>query len=368
MDSSTRADVSNDRFYARTFALVTVFALGLAFFRIVEPFVGPLMWAAFLAFLFHPLHARFTRRLRNREQLSSFLLTLFVFVLFIGPLTALSAAFAAQTGDLLQFVQSTVADQARNNVSNLDAVPGVGPLLKWLESSFGINVAQVRGWLSVGAQNLLQMIASLGGKVFLGAIGTVIGFALMLFVLFFFLRDGVKMWNILRELIPMAETSKQRLFDHLAAVTRAVVYGSGLTALIQGALVGIAFAIVGLPSPVVFAVITALAALLPFAGSGLVWLPATIVLAVQQRWGAALFMLLWGALLVSLVDNFVRPWLVSGRAEVGTLTVFIGVLGGIAAFGTIGLIVGPVILALILALLQFTLEVRRGRAASVHTP
>ncbi|MET0986759.1 MAG: AI-2E family transporter [Steroidobacteraceae bacterium] len=368
MDSSTRADGSNDRFYARTFALVTVVALGLAFVRIIEPFVVPLMWAAFLAFLFHPLHVRITKRLHNREQLSSLLLTLFVFVLFIGPLTALSAAFAAQAGDLLQFVQSTVADQTKNNVSGLDAVPGLGAALKWLESTFGINIAQVRGWFSVGAQDMLQTIASLGGKVFLGAIGTVIGFALMLFVLFFFLRDGEKMWNTLRELIPMSETSKQRLFDHLAAVTRAVVYGSGLTALLQGALVGIAFAIVGLPSPVVFAVITALAALLPFAGSGVVWLPATIVLAAQQRWGAALFMLLWGAVLVSLVDNFIRPWLVSGRAEVGTLTVFIGVLGGISAFGTIGLIIGPVILALIIALLQFTLEVRRGRSASVHTP
>lgn len=368
MDSSTRADASRDRFYARTFALVTVFALGFAFFRIIEPFVGPLMWAAFLAFLFHPLHVRFTKRLRNREQLSSLLLTLFVFALFIGPLTALSAAFAAQAGDLLHYVQSTVADQARSNVSGLDAVPGLGPALKWLESSFGIDTAQVRGWISIGARNLLQTIASLSGKVFLGALGTVIGFALMLFVLFFFLRDGVKMWDTLRELIPMSEASKQRLFDHLAAVTRAVVYGSGLTALVQGALVGIAFAIVGLPSPVVFAVITALAALLPFAGSGVVWIPATIVLAAQQRWGAAIFMLVWGALLVSLVDNFLRPWLVAGRAEVGTLTVFIGVLGGISAFGTIGLIIGPVILALIIALLQFTLEMRRGHAPPVHTP
>lgn len=368
MDSSTRADASHDHFYARTFALVTVFALGVAFFRIIEPFVGPLMWAAFLAFLFHPLHVRFTRRLRNREQLSSFLLTLLVFVLFIGPLTALSAAFAAQAGDLLQFVQSTVADQAKNNVSGLDAVPGVGPALKWLDDTVGINTAQLREWMSAGARNMLQSIASLGGKVFLGAIGTVIGFALMLFVLFFFLRDGEEMWNTLRELIPMAEASKQRLFDHLAAVTRAVVYGSGLTALIQGALVGIAFAIVGLPSPVVFAVITALAALLPFAGSGVVWLPATLVLAAQQRWGAAIFMLVWGALLVSLVDNFIRPLLVSGRAEVGTLTVFIGVLGGISAFGTIGLVIGPVILALIIALLRFTLAVRRGHDASVHTP
>ena len=148
MDSSTRADASNDRFYARTFALVTVFALGFAFFRIIEPFIGPLMWAAFLAFLFHPLHMRFTQRLRNRKQLSSILLTLFVFLLFIGPLTALSAAFATQAGELLHFVQSTVADQAKSNVSGLDAVPGIGPAVKWLDDTFGIDMAQLRGWFS----------------------------------------------------------------------------------------------------------------------------------------------------------------------------------------------------------------------------
>ena len=144
---------------------------------------------------------------------------------------------------------------------------------------------------------------------------------------------------------------------------RALVYGTGLTALIQGALVGIAFLIVGLPSALVFGVIAALAALLPFGGTALVWIPAAIVLAAQGRWGATIFMVLWGALLVSLVDNIVRPMLVSGRAPVGTLTVFVGVLGGIAAFGAIGLFLGPVVLALIIALLQFAIEQRRAEEA-----
>jgi predicted PurR-regulated permease PerM len=357
---------SGDRFYARTFALVTFLALTLAFYQIVRPFAVPLLWAAFIAFLFYPIHVRLSRRLGNRPQASALLLTVLVFILLIGPLTALSAAFAAQAGDLLQFVQSTVADQARSNVSRLSAVPGLGTVLQWLEDT-GIDTTQLRGWFSSSARSVLQALASLGGKVFLGAIGTVVGFVLMMFVLFFFLRDGGEMWNTVRALIPMSEPSKQRLFDHLAAVTRAIVYGSGMTALLQGTLVAIAFALVGLPSPIVFGVITALAALLPFAGSGLVWIPAAIVLAAQQRWGAALFIVLWGALLVSLVDNFIRPMLVSGRAEVGTLTVFIGVLGGMSAFGAIGLVLGPVVLALILALLRFILEIRTGRTETAQS-
>jgi predicted PurR-regulated permease PerM len=122
--------------------------------------------------------------------------------------------------------------------------------------------------------------------------------------------------------------------------------------------VGIGFAIVDLPSPVVFGVVAAIVALLPIGGTALVWVPATIVLAVQGRYGSALFMLLWGALLVGLVDNFLKPLLISGRAEVPTLAAFLGVLGGLAAFGPIGMFLGPVILALAIALVRWAEENR----------
>lgn len=349
-----------DRFYARTFALVTCLVLGLALFKIVQPFLGPLLWAIFIAFLLYPLHVRLTTRLRGKRQWSAALLTVLTFIVIIGPLTALSAAFAAQVGDLLQLVQDKVGGQSMGNVLNLANVPWVQDALGWLNRMFNIDLAQIRTWFAQGSREALQSLASLGGRAFIGAVGTVVGFVLMEFMLFFFVRDGEEMITTLRELIPMAESYKAKLFDHLAAVTRAMVYGTGLTALIQGALVGISFLIVSLPSPVVFAVVAALVGLLPFGGTALVWGPAALLLAVQGRWGAAIFMLIWGTVLVSLVDNVVRPMLVSGRANVGTLTVFIGVLGGLAAFGAIGLFLGPVILALIIALIRFMLEIRRA--------
>jgi predicted PurR-regulated permease PerM len=362
--TSPAAPPENDRFYTRTFALVTALVLGYALFRIVSPFLGPLLWALFVAFLLHPLHVRLTAALRGRAQLSALLLTLLTFVVIIGPLTGLSAAFAAQVGQLLQTVQSTVADQTRQNVLDLTNVPWIADTVAWLDRTVGVNLAQVRAWLSEGSRELLQSLASLTGKVFLGAVGTVVGFVLMQFVLFFFIRDGEQMMITTRDLIPMSEDYKKRLFEHLASVTRAMVYGTGLTALIQGTLVGLAFLFVGLPSSIVFGVLAALAALLPFGGTALIWIPATIVLAVQGRYGAAIFMFVWGALLVSLVDNVVRPMLVAGRAQVGTLTVFIGVLGGLAAFGAIGLFLGPVVLALIIALVRFVLEIRRAEAVA----
>jgi predicted PurR-regulated permease PerM len=127
---------------------------------------------------------------------------------------------------------------------------------------------------------------------------------------------------------------------------------------VQGALVGIAFLITGLPSPVVFGVIASLLALLPAGGTALVWIPAVLVLLAQDRWGMAIVMLVIGVF-SSSVDNVLRPLLISGRAEVSTLTVFIGVLGGTAAFGPIGLFLGPVVLALIIALMRFAQDQRR---------
>jgi predicted PurR-regulated permease PerM len=357
-----------DRFYARSFALATTLVLGYAFFRIVKPFLGPLLWALFIAFLLYPLHLRLTTRFKRRPQTSALLLTTLTLLIVLGPLTALSAAFAAQVGDLLQYAQTTVADQTRANVFNLTDAPLVRDLIGWLDRMFGVNLAQVRGWAMEASRSVLQSLASLGGKVFLGAVGTVVGFVLMVFMLFFFIRDGEEMVATARELIPMSQAYKAKLFNHLAGVTRAMVYGTGLTALLQGILVGVAFLIVGLPSPVVFGVLAALAALLPIGGTALVWAPAAIVLAVQGRWGAAVFVAIWGALLVSLVDNVVRPMLVAGRAAVGTLTVFIGVLGGIAAFGAIGLFLGPVVLALIIALVRFMLEIRRAEATATGLP
>jgi predicted PurR-regulated permease PerM len=248
-------------------------------------------------------------------------------------------------------------------VLNLANVPWIRQGLDWLDSTLDVDLAQLQTWIAQGSKETLQTLASLTGNAFIGAIGTVVGFVLMQFMLFFFIRDGGEMMQTARELIPMAEPHKAKLFDHLAAVTRAMVYGTGLTALIQGTLVGISFLIVNLPSPVVFGVIAALVALLPFGGTALVWGPAALVLAIEGRWGATIFMLIWGTVLVSLVDNVVRPMLVSGRANVGTLTVFIGVLGGLAAFGAIGLFLGPVVLALIIALIRFRLEMRRAEKA-----
>jgi len=223
-----------------------------------------------------------------------------------------------------------------------------------------VDTEQLHGWLMSGLQALLQGLVAVSGAFVVGALNALVALAIMLFLLFFFLRDGERMLATAVRLIPMRPARRGELVDHVAAVTRAVVFGSLLTALVQGVLVGIGFALVGLPSPVVFGAIAAVASLIPFVGTALVWVPAVAVLFLQGRWVAALFLAAWSVAVVSSADNVVRPLFISGRAQISTLPVFLGLLGGVTAFGPIGLVVGPVVVALTLTLLRFAEEARAG--------
>jgi len=344
-------------FYARAFALIGLLVLGYLLYLVLLPFFAPIAWALFIAFLLYPLHRWLTRKLGGRAALSAVFLTILVFLLLIGPLTGLGAAFGKQAADLTRHVQQLVVDNKPATPSDLESLPVIGPAVVWLQDTAGVSLAQIQAWGIEAAQALAKALATLGRAAFLGALGTVVGFALMMFILFFAIRDGRGWMETARELVPMSAPERARLFEHLGSVTRAMVYGTGVTALVQGALVAIAFAVVGLPSPVVFGVLASLAALVPMVGTPVVWVPALIVLAAQGRWGAALFMLIWGAFVVT-IDNFLRPWLVSGKAQIGALTVFIGVLGGVAGFGPIGIFLGPLVLATAIALVRFSLEMQ----------
>jgi predicted PurR-regulated permease PerM len=197
---------------------------------------------------------------------------------------------------------------------------------------------------------------SSGGSVLLGALGTVVSFALMLFVLFFVLRDGREVSRRLVAQLPIESTQRGRLWRHIVDVTRAVFIGVGLTAMAQGTLVGIGFWIAGLPGALVFGVIAALFALIPMVGTAIVWAPGALFLAATGRHWMALFMVIWGVVVVGLADNILRPLLISGRADVPTLAVFIGVLGGLQAFGFVGLFLGPIVLGMLVALFRLRCE------------
>ena len=344
-------------FYARVFTLAVAAALGYALFLIFAPFAGAICWAVFLAFLLFPLNTRLRRRLRGRAALAAAVLTVLVLLGVLLPFSALSVEFVAQIAALSGQLQAAAAKVDVHSVADLQQFPWVASMDAWLATHFHVSTQTVQSWLVEGTHTMLEHAAGIGGSVFLGTVNSLFGMALTLVLLFFFLSDGDAMVLRARGLIPLSQEHTERLLARLAGIARAIVVGTTLTALLQGLLLGIGFRIVGLPSPVVFGVVGALIAMLPFGGTALLWVPATAWLFFDHHAGLGTLMAIWGLMLAGL-DNVLKPMLISGRAPVSGLVVFLGVLGGIAAFGAIGMIAGPVLVSLALALFELAEEER----------
>jgi len=344
-------------FYQRLLGAAGLAIVAYLVYRIIEPFLGPIAWALFLGFLLQPAQERLARVMRGRASISAFSLTLLVLVLFLGPLTALAIAFARQAADLAGRLQGWLAGQRNATLANLDQLPVIGRAMQWLDDNFEISTTHVKTWLVEGSKSLFQELASYGGIAFMGAVGTVLAFTVMLFILFFIIRDGRAIARLGSTLVPLPAERREALADRLSSVTWAVVRGTVVTSIVQGLLLGIGFALAGMPGPVVFGVLGAVLSVVPFGGTAIVWVPALITLVIQGQLGQAAGILVVGVV-VSSVDNFLKPILISGNSPLPTLAVFMGVLGGLAAFGLIGLFVGPVVIALVLALLEFARERR----------
>jgi predicted PurR-regulated permease PerM len=345
-------DESDSRAMRRWFTIGSLLVVLLAVGLILRPMVMPIAWAAMLAFLMYPAHAALTRKLRNRPTTSAAILTALTPIAFFVPMIMLGAAFADQVGDMAKSMQQN--PDLMDPAAWLDETrhPRFAGLAHWFSSRTDLDMADLRSYLGKSFEAWAGAIAGVSGKLALNVAGTTLKFFLMLFILFFMLRDGASWFQRLAALLPLQQVHGQALFTRLGKVTRAVVYGCGVTAAVQGSLVGFGFAITGLPGPVVFGVIATVSALLPFGGAALVWLPAALYLLSAGQFGMGIFMLVWGGV-ISISDNFIRPLIISRYTPVPTLLVFLGVLGGVAAFGLIGFIAGPVILVLATELMRF---------------
>jgi predicted PurR-regulated permease PerM len=353
-------DRGDRRFLTRAAMLLLVAGLGYLVWRVVAPLWQPLTWALLLGALLAPLNERLAHRLGDRPRLASALTVVATVLLFMLPVGLIAGAVAAQSANLLNRLEKYIPQSGQQVSFDVTNLPWLGDVLSWIHAQTGLTLAQLQSWLLEGSKRILQTLMSSGGSVLMGAVGTIVSFLLTLFVLFFVLRDGPRFARRLVPLLPIEETRRARLWQHLAEVTRAVFMGIGVTAIAQGTLVGIGFWIAGLPSPLVFGVLAAFVALIPMVGAGLVWAPAAAVLALRGDYGHAIFLAVWGVVFVGMADNFLRPLLISGRAEVPTLAVFIGVMGGLSAFGFIGLFIGPIVLGLLVALFRLEVESRAG--------
>ncbi|HEX3837369.1 MAG TPA: AI-2E family transporter [Steroidobacteraceae bacterium] len=337
-------------FYRGTFTLVALGVLGYLLLRMAAPLAAALTWAVVLAFLLFPVQVRLSRALKHRPGLSAGIITVLTPFVIIAPLSMLGLVFAGQVGSLI----SSFKDGSLF-VPGLGGDPGsypvIGPVLRLLQESLPISATQIQEWATQTAHAALQAAASLSGAFVVGVAGTFVQFVLMLFLLFFLLLDGRTIMRHLARLIPVDADRSDSLINSLIAVMRAVVYGTTMTALLQGVLIGVGFAIIGLPSPVVFGALAAAASFIPAVGSAVVLVPAILYLIFVGRWGAAIFLLVWWGLL-ALGEQLLRPALTSRHAQVSALAVFIGAIGGVSAFGFIGIVIGPVLISLVVEIVR----------------
>lgn len=337
-------------FYRRTFILAATAVLGYALVRILDPFWTALEWALVLAFLLHPLHRRLTRRLK-RPGVSAGILTALTPLVIVAPISAVGVLFARQVGTLIGYLRSRSFGSFPALIDRFEHYRLIGPFVNWLQRNLAVSMQQIESWIEAGARSALQTAAAAGGSVMLGIAGTLASFLLMLFLLFFLLRDGGAMLETLVRLIPLDGGRRAAIERDVTSALRAVVFGTAATAVIQGALIGVGFAIAGVPYPVVLGVLAVFAAFIPAVGSAVILVPAIAYLAIVAHWGAAIFLAAW-AIGIAAAEQFLRPFISAHHGSVPTLAVFVGAIGGVEVFGVLGIVIGPVLLTLIAELIR----------------
>lgn len=314
--------------------------LALLAFLVLSPFLAPLVWAAVLAYASWPLAEVIRARCGGRDTLAASLAAGLAALTLFAPLLWLGWVAQQEVGGVYRALLAFVAAPPRLPEWLL-GVPGLGD---WLAEQRALLLADPQGVIT----SIKAWIAAHAGDAaqFAGGVGRNLAkLVLVLVILFFFYRDGVRMVRELRHVL--ARYIGPGVHGYLAAAgttTRAVVYGILLTALVQGVFAGVGYWVAGLASPVSLGVLTALFALIPF-GTPLAWGGAGAWLLFQGETGAGIGVWLWGGLVVSQIDNVLRPVFISSVGAIPFLLVLFGVLGGLLAFGLVGLFVGPIVLA-----------------------
>lgn len=315
-------------------------ALGLLAFLVLRPFFAPLAWAAVLAYASWPWSERIRARCGGRNTLAASLSTLLAAMTLFVPLLWFAWLAQQEVAGLFMGLREFV-QQPPELPAVLHGIPWLSEWLEqkraqWLADPQGA-IAAMKTWLGAHVGEAAALVGGLGrnlAKLFL-----------VLLILFFFYRDGAHMVRELGHV--MARFIGPRTHGYLAAAattTRAVVYGILLTALVQGTLAGIGYGVAGMASPVTLGVLTAMFALIPF-GTPLAWGSVGAWLMLHGETGAAIGIWLWGAAVVSQIDNVLRPLFISSVGDIPFLLVLFGVLGGLLAFGLVGLFTGPIVLA-----------------------
>lgn len=330
----------------KTFAFLLV-GVSLAFGWVLLPFYGAVFWGAVLAILFAPLHARLTHVLPRQRNLAALISLLSILLLVLLPLALITAMLVQEASLVVQLMQSGEFSISRYLQQIYEVLPEwVRTLLhRFGLGSSGLLQDRVTTGLTKGSQFFATQALSIGQDTF----NLLVSFFIMLYLLFFFLRDGQHLVRRLREAVPLEADVKRSLATKFATVIRATVKGNIVVAMVQGALGGFIFWALDIHAPVLWGVLMAFLSLLPAVGAAVVWLPVALYLLGVGQWVQGSVLMAFGVLVIGLVDNLLRPILVGKDTKMPDYVVLLSTLGGIAIFGLNGFVIGPVIAAMFIA-------------------
>ncbi len=334
------------------FILFLTFLSIYLLYQILLPFLSAIVWAILLAMIFYPVFQKM-RRVVKREVLSALIMTVLVLILIVLPFALLMASLATEVVDTYHRVEEMIrTGQLQAYLEHVKEIP----LVKWILVRMGQhvdlsqadplplllnNLNQISGFIFNQTTVLLK-----GFSTFLAA------FFFTLLSLYYFFKDGNQLFVRLKEIVPLPLQQRDLLIQRFKDMINATIYGGILIAIIQGFLGGLFFWILGLPSPIFWGTAMALLSFIPIGGTALIWGPAGIILLLGGAVLKGLILLGLGVFVISMADNLLRPFFISARTKIHPLLLFFAVLGGIQAFGLIGLMAGPLIATLFLTLLE----------------
>jgi predicted PurR-regulated permease PerM len=332
----------------RLIALAAITAVGIYFcYRLAEPFLPALTWAAALAILTFPIHTRVRRVVPNPNWAAGLSLTV-VLVLIVVPTVWVGAQMAKEAGRAGQLLR----DQSETGQwkEALGRLPYMDEVIPWAEAN--INVSE-------SARDFVQLLTRGSPAILTGSLWAAFQALVLLFVLFYCFRDRTRLLDGLQGLIPLPANETERVFGRVADSVNATLFGTVVAALIQGVSGGLLFWAVGIPAPVLWGVVMFVLGILPLVGAVLVWVPAAALLISNGQYFYAILVVVWGLLMAGPVGNFVYARCAGDRMRMHPVAALIAYVGGLAAFGATGMVLGPAILVVTFELI----EVWRRRAA-----
>lgn len=319
----------------------------IAFAWVIQPYFGAVLWGVVTAIIFAPVQRRLRSWFGRRAGLAAVATLMLVILLVIIPIFFIASSVVAEARGVYHNIQSGGLDIVGFLHGVLDSLPA------WAREMMGDfdpnNLEELRGRLSQTLGQVVQLLGSRAVTVGQSTLDFLISLGVMLYLLYFLFRDGSGISRRIKEAIPLTPAQRDGLILKFTMVIRAIVKGTILVALVQGALGGLIFWALGINAPVLWGVLMALLALLPAVGTGLVWLPVAIYLLVSGAVWKGVILIAFGVLVIGLVDNILRPILVGRSTKIPDYIVLISTLGGLAIFGLNGFVIGPIIAAMFIA-------------------